>query len=107
MTPDKCKVLLATTPWIFTVDQLTLSPVNYILIMIQNPEATIVGGLNQWIKNGRTVRKCEHGFSIWIPVNKAGIHSGANIEEELDEVQFGSGPVFDIMQTKELQEMPA
>ena len=57
MTPDERKALVATTPGIITVDRHTLSPVNSILIMMQNPEATIVGGFNQWIKNGRTVRK--------------------------------------------------
>ena len=69
MTVDERKALVAATPGIITVERHTLSPVNSILIMMQNPEATIVGGFNQWIRNGRTVRKGEHGFSIWIPLN--------------------------------------
>jgi len=103
MTPDERKELVATTPGIMTVERHTLSPVNSILIMMQNPEATIVGGFNQWIKNGRTVRKGEHGCSIWIPLNK----TGAETNEQPDELHFGSGTVFDITQTKELEEVPA
>lgn len=103
MTVDERKALVATTPGIITVDRHTLSPVNSILIMMQNPEATIVGGFNQWIKNGRTVRKGEHGSSIWIPLNKA----GAGTNEQPDELHFGSGTVFDITQTKELEEVSA
>ena len=103
MTSDERKKLVATTPGIMTVERHTLSPVNSILIMMQNPEATIVGGFNQWIKNGRTVRKGEHGFSIWIPLNK----TGAETNVQPDELHFGSGTVFDITQTKELQEVPA
>ena len=99
MTPDERKALVATTPGIITVDRHTLSPFNSILIMMQNPEATIVGGFNQWIKNGRTVRKGEHGFSIWIPLNKA----GAGTNDQPDELHFGSGTVFDITQTKDLE----
>ena len=105
MTPDERKKLVATTPGIMTVERHTLSPINSILIMMQNPEATIVGGFNQWIKNGRTVRKGEHGFSIWIPLNKTAGPDGA--QEEPDELHFGSGTVFDITQTKELQEVTA
>ena len=103
MTPDERKKLVATTPGIMTVERHTLSPVNSILIMMQNPEATIVGGFNQWIKNGRTVRKGEHGASIWIPLNKA----GAGTNDQPDELHFGSGTVFDITQTRELEEVPA
>ena len=100
MTPDERKKLVEATPGIMTVERHTLSPVNSILIMMQNPEATIVGGFNQWIKNGRTVRKGEHGSSIWIPLNKA----GAGTNEQPDELHFGSGTVFDITQTKDLAE---
>jgi len=107
MTPDERKALVATTPGIMTVERHTLSPVNSILIMMQNPEATIVGGFNQWIKNGRTVRKGEHGFSIWIPLNKAAGPAGAGTNEQPDELHFGSGTVFDITQTKDLAEATA
>ena len=103
MTVDERKKLVATTPGIMTVERHTLSPVNSILIMMQNPEATIVGGFNQWIKNGRTVRKGEHGSSIWIPLNKA----GAGTNDQPDELHFGSGTVFDITQTKDLAEATA
>ena len=103
MTPDERKALVATTPGIITVERHTLSPVNSILIMMQNPEATIVGGFNQWIRNGRTVRKGEHGSSIWIPLSK----TGAGTNEQPDELHFGSGTVFDITQTRELEEVPA
>ena len=107
MTPDERKALVAKTPGIMTVERHTLSPVNSILIMMQNPDATIVGGFNQWIRNGRTVRKGEHGFSIWIPLNKAAGPAGAETKDQPDELHFGSGTVFDITQTKELQEATA
>lgn len=107
MTPDERKELVATTPEIITVERHTLSPVNSILIMMQMPEATIVGGFGQWIRNGRTVRKGEHGSSIWIPLNKAAGPAGVGTDEEPDELHFGSGTVFDITQTKDLEEATA
>ena len=107
MTPDERKALVATTTGIITVDRHTLSPVNSILIMMQNPQATIVGGYKQWMKNGRTVRKGEHGFSIWIPLNKSAAPTGDGATDQPDELQFRGGTVFDITQTKELDQATA
>ena len=96
MTPDKRAALAATLPVVATIEGRTLSPTNTMLVVMQCPSATIVGGFKQWLKAGRVVSKGEHGISIWIP-------SGVKGEDgQPDDVRFLSGTVFDVSQTIEL-----
>ena len=93
MTPDKRAALAATLPVVATIEGRTLSPTNTMLVVMQCPSATIVGGFKQWLKAGRVVSKGEHGISIWIP-------SGVKGEDgQPDDVRFLSGTVFDVSQT--------
>jgi hypothetical protein len=68
---------------------------------MQDSGATIVGGFRQWLKQGRAVRKGEHGLMIWVPLlRKSGDSiAGESGESEPDDVRFMPGTVFDISQT--------
>lgn len=72
---------------------------NCLMIMVQNPNATICAGFHDWIKVGRCVKKGEKGIAIRAPFTK-----------KLDEVDESTGDnkkftyfnlvyVFDISQT--------
>ena len=52
---------------VVTCEGHPLSPTNTSLCLMQRDNATIVGGFQQWLKQGRAVRKGEHGLSIWVP----------------------------------------
>lgn len=80
---------------------------NTMLLIMQLPSVTMVGGFRQWLKHGRAVRKGEHGAMIWVPIGKqkaetimadAGEPSG-----EADGTRFIVGTVFDISQTQEIE----
>jgi antirestriction protein ArdC len=86
-----------------TVEGRALSVFNSCLILNQNPEASMVGGFNQWITAGRVVRKGETGLMIFCP--SKGKQSEAPEAGDLaeDKVRFFMGTVFDITQTTELE----
>ena len=58
---------------------------------------SIVGGFQQWRKQGRMVRKGEHGYMIWIPTHRK--EEGAPEDDE-GELNFIIGYVFDVTQTE-------
>lgn len=72
------------------------SPRNSLLILLQNPEATICAGFLEWKKQGRSVKKGEKGSLILVPVV-----ARKNTEEE--KLFFKSEYVFDISQTEEIE----
>lgn len=81
---------------VVSVDGQMFSPTNTMLIKLQRPNATVVGGFRQWRNHGRTVLKGEHGMMIWIP-------TFSKDEEETEEnVRFLTATVFDISQTAPL-----
>ena len=82
-----------------TVEGHPLSPRNTCLLALQCPGATIVGGFRQWIKQGRCVRKGEHGQMIWVPSTKT--KAGTDGSEQSDTF-FLIGTVFDVSQTQAL-----
>ena len=88
--------LAARLPGISTIEGRSLSTFNMCLIAAQCPSATVVGGFKQWRKAGRSVRKGEHGLSLWVPCGTVKRDDGS------DRVQFISGVVFDVAQTEEL-----
>ena len=79
---------------------------NQILLALQLPEATLIGGFRQWLKAGRCVRKGEHGAAIWVPTGgkqQKDTTTGANLTDTAgDKPGFICGAVFDISQTSEL-----
>lgn len=96
-----------------TVTGHELSLANQMLIALQLPGASVLGGFRQWIKNGRAVRKGEHGAMIWCPSSaKANPNAqppniGQGITEDgesfHDQTRFIVGTVFDIAQTEEIE----
>jgi antirestriction protein ArdC len=79
-----------------------VSVYNSCLLALQAGEraVTVIGGFKQWLKQGRCVRKGEHGMGIWFPVNPAKSEDGE--EAEGSDTRFMIGTVFDISQTDEL-----
>jgi hypothetical protein len=84
---------------ITTIDGRGLTLRNQIMIAMQNPVASVVGGFRQWLKHGRCVTKGQHGSIIWVPIGRKDKETG-----ELDEkTGFILGTVFDIGQTHEIE----
>lgn len=107
--PELERVQLANKLGIVTCEGHELSLCNTMLVALQYPTASVVGGFRQWIKHGRCVRKGEHGAMIWCPTGKKGevppmavIVYGSNPAPESDH-RFIIGTVFDISQTDELE----
>jgi antirestriction protein ArdC len=97
--------LAAKVVGVVTVEGHALSLHNVLLIAMQCPTATIVGGFRQWIKAGRAVRKGEHGISIWVPVKPKGeTEQGAApaADPKGGDTRFIAGYVFDVSQTDEI-----
>jgi hypothetical protein len=86
-----------------TIDGHVLSFKNQLLIALQLPRATVVGGFRQWIKAGRMVQKGQHGATIWIPTGKKdadGTSEPSDAEaEDAGGPRFLTASVFDISQT--------
>lgn len=93
MTDEERSALLKMP--IRTIEGRPLSATNQMLIMMQSPRATFVGGFRQWKTAGRQVRKGEHGIGIWFPCT-----SKKENESEPDDLYFSIGYVFDIEQTE-------
>ena len=95
---DQQKQKLLDNGVVTTIEGRVLSDYNTMLVYIQSPGATVVGGFNQWKQVGRQVRKGAAGLSIWIPTSKKN-------ELEEDETYFLTGTVFDISQTEPIMEV--
>jgi len=82
-----------------------LSPYNQALIAFQagQTSVTMLGGYNQWRKQGRQVRRGEHGFMIWIPTGLPKESELEPGEQSSAEVRFLIGTVFDVSQTEEIK----
>lgn len=100
MTDDERNTYAQKMAFIATVEGHTLSSTNTLLVCFQYGNATIVGGFNQWKKNGRKVKKGEHGISIWIPR----IPGTKEDEPPAEAEGFFMGYVFDVSQTEPIQQ---
>jgi len=109
---DEDRAHLAESMPIVTVEGHALSIHNECLIAFQSVAqrpVTVVGGFRQWQKQGRSVKKGEHGFMIWIPkMQKKEQPTQEPIQAETQEPSssetveaFLIGYVFDISQTQE------
>ena len=81
-----------------TIEGRVLSPVNQCLVFTQYPNATILGGYQQWQRAGKQVKKGSQGIAIWIPTRKKAEEDG---EEE--KTRFFMVSMFDISQTEEME----
>src|SRR5213592_1196462 len=91
---------------VLTCDGHALSLHNTLLLLIQCPTVSMVGGFRQWIKAGRAVKKGEHGHMLWFPKG-----NGKPIDQPAEptasatdkpHIHFLIGTVFDISQTQEI-----
>ena len=87
--------------------QREFSACNCILLAMQLPGATLCGGFGSWLKQGRAVRKGEHGASVWVPIGRK--ETATNGEETItadgERVGFIAGTVFDISQTDPIADL--
>jgi hypothetical protein len=101
---DAERLELAARVPITTIDGRTLSLKNMILVGMQRPDATMVGGFRQWIGAGRCVKAGEHAAWLWVPSTRKiegdGETEGADTGET--ETRFLLAPVFDVAQTQEI-----
>lgn len=97
MTDEQRATLAARMVGVMTCEGKTVSHKNLCLLAHQRESVTMVGGFRQWLKQGRVVRKGEHGLTIWVPHIKGNAEQG-----EAEEVRFGLGTVFDVSQTDAL-----
>ena len=114
MSDEERAQLIARAGAVVTCEGRTLSPVNTSLLLMQMPNASMVGGFRQWLKAGRCVNKGQHGAMIWVPTRMQNAkckmqneQEGPAPEEEAQEAEqsrsthFIIGTVFDISQTTE------
>ena len=84
-----------------TIDGHVLSFKNQMLLALQLPRATVVGGFRQWIKAGRMVQKGQHGASIYVPTGTSKpTDEPSETEIENGGPRFLLATVFDISQTQ-------
>ena len=105
------RAFLASKGVLMTCEGHTLSLGNQLLLALQCPDATIVGGFRQWKNQGRSVKKDEHGHMIWVPIGTgepdADTPQPSDIEGEGEakptRLRFIVGTMFDIAQTEPSQ----
>lgn len=97
---DADRATLAARVQVHTIEGRSLSMCNQCMLALQCPDATLVGGFRQWLAAGRSVRKGEHGASIWIPLGAKDDDGHVKMGE--DDHRFMLVTVFDISQTEEV-----
>lgn len=110
MTDEQRAELSAQAGVVVTIEGRALSVKNAMLLVMQCPSVTMVGGFRQWINAGRCVRKGEKGLMIWVPTSKKeGGESGeaAPKDEGEERTRFVMGTVFDVSQTRAADEAPS
>lgn len=79
---------------------------NTILITMQRPDASYVGGFALWKKLGRSVKKGEHGIRILAPYKyKIEVEDSNGDKQVIEKIGFKPAYVFDYAQT-EGKELP-
>lgn len=101
------KAMIAAKLGYVTCEGHSLSLCNMMLLALQIPKGSIVGGFRQWLRHGRCVRKGEHGAMIWVPIGRKSEESQAQPSEttttdSAEKPGFIIGTVFDISQTDEI-----
>lgn len=102
---DSEKAQFAAKFGFVTCEGHALSLCNQMLVALQSPGATVLGGFRQWIKQGRAVRKGEHGVMIWVPIGTRANNAEAQDPQSDGDAdrRFIVGTIFDISQTQEIE----
>jgi hypothetical protein len=107
--PELERIQMSNKLGLVTCDGHALSLCNTMLVALQHPGATVLGGFRQWLKHGRVVIKGQHGAMIWCPTCK---HCDGTQQPDGtdpvaagngDDLRFIIGTVFDISQTQEIE----
>lgn len=104
-TGETERAILAAKYGFQTVEGHPLSLCNSMLIALQRPTASVLGGFRQWLAHGRAVRKGEHGAMIWVPCGGkcATPENPEQSQADNGDTRFVIGTLFDITQTDEIQ----
>ena len=90
---------------IVTVEGHLLTAHNQCFLVAQSQiNFTIVGGYKQWKKAGRSVRKGEHGFYIFVPSKQKEDEANPDVNNSDETPFFFTVVVFDISQTELITE---
>lgn len=87
---------------VVTCEGHPLTANNTILLAYQADGVTVVGGFQQWRKQGRQVTKGQRALGIWIPKNKDRDEKPEPGQAEKP-TYFIFGSVFDITQTEPIE----
>ena len=108
MTDDQRAALADRIGAVVTIEGHPLSVGNTMMLAMQMPTATVVGGFRQWKRAGRQVAKGQHGAGIWVPLK--GRQDAADPEDSqyddpaetvsTSRPRFTLGTVFDVSQTE-------
>ena len=108
--PAAKRVAMANKLGLVNCEGRALSMGNMLLVALQLPNASVVGGFKQWLRHGRAVRKGEHGAMIWVPVGTRSTEKAEPTEDGEEpantsesDTRFVTGTVFDISQTNEIE----
>jgi hypothetical protein len=118
MTEEQKAALVARIGAVPTCEGHALSLANTMLLLMQMPNVSMVGGFRQWLRAGRCVQKGQHGAMIWIPLGKRknGEPDATDEEDPIEEApktngngkgRFIIGTVFDISQTAPRTDPPS
>ena len=100
---DEERLAFASKVNMTTCEGHTISPFNACMITRQREDTTIVGGLQQWRRAGRKVRKGEHGMGMFVPKHPSKEAEGEGAqpgELSLNPLRFIIVTMFDITQTE-------
>ena len=102
--PIEKRVLLANRLGVRNAQGRPLSDYNACLLAMQLPTVSIVGGFKQWRAVGRCVRKGSKALCIWIPLAGKNENAEDSQDTEADDRRFMLANVFDISQTRAVDE---
>ena len=95
---ERDRLAMASKAGIVTCEGRPLSVFNTCMVINQQPDATVVGGFQQWQRAGRQVKKGSHGCTIFVPKIKSQDQEEGS---EDDRQYFFLVTVFDITMTEE------
>ena len=106
---EKQRQAIADKFGIVTVEGHSLTAHNQCFLVAQSElNFSIVGGYKQWQKAGRSVRKGEHGFYIFVPSKtKEESENSAEVSADDETPFFFTAVVFDISQTEAIAKSEA
>ena len=109
MTDEQRAALADRIGAVVTIEGHPLSIGNTMMLALQMPAATVVGGFRQWKRAGRQVRKGTHGAGIWVPLKGRKADEPDPEDSQYDDPaetvstsrpRFTIATVFDIAQTE-------